>query len=101
MLAATRERLWSSTARIITADLGSLASRDVVAPRAPIDAIVDGFAIRHLPDDRKRALCDEILLLLAPLDRQCEWLREREFTDVVAPFRWYEIAVFGGRCPTS
>jgi hypothetical protein len=31
-----------------------------------------------------------------PLASQCAWLREAGFVDVVAPFRWYELAVFGG-----
>src|SRR5215204_2303159 len=33
---------------------------------------------------------------LAPLDVQCAWLREAGYTQITAPFRWYEIAVFGG-----
>jgi tRNA (cmo5U34)-methyltransferase len=36
---------------------------------------------------------------LAPLDVQCAWLREVGYTQVSAPFRWYEIAVFGGYRP--
>src|SRR5215218_212079 len=36
---------------------------------------------------------------LAPLDVQCSWLREVGYTQVSAPFRWYEIAVFGGYRP--
>jgi len=36
---------------------------------------------------------------LAPLDVQCAWLREIGYTQVSAPFRWYEIAVFGGYRP--
>lgn len=36
---------------------------------------------------------------LAPLDVQCAWLREAGYTQVSAPFRWYEIAVFGGYRP--
>jgi tRNA (cmo5U34)-methyltransferase len=33
---------------------------------------------------------------LAPLDMQLAWLREAGYTQVSAPFRWYELAVFGG-----
>ena len=33
---------------------------------------------------------------LAPLDTQCAWLRDAGYTQVTAPFRWYEIAVIGG-----
>ena len=36
---------------------------------------------------------------LAPLDLQCAWLRDAGFTQVTAPFRWYEIAVFGAYRP--
>jgi len=36
---------------------------------------------------------------LAPLDVQCAWLRDAGYTEVTAPFRWYEIAVFGGYRP--
>jgi tRNA (cmo5U34)-methyltransferase len=38
---------------------------------------------------------------LAPLDTQCAWLRDAGYTQVTAPFRWYEIAVFGGYRPVS
>ena len=36
---------------------------------------------------------------LAPLDTQSAWLRDDGYTQVTAPFRWYEIAVFGGYRP--
>src|SRR5918993_963545 len=36
---------------------------------------------------------------LAPLEVQCAWLRNAGYTQVTAPFRWYEIAVFGGYRP--
>jgi len=36
---------------------------------------------------------------LAPLDTQCAWLRDAGYTQVTAPFRWYELAVFGGSRP--
>ena len=36
---------------------------------------------------------------LAPLDAQCAWLRDAGYVEVTAPFRWYEIAVFGGYRP--
>jgi tRNA (cmo5U34)-methyltransferase len=38
---------------------------------------------------------------LAPLDTQCAWLRDAGYTQVTAPFRWYEIAVFGGYRPVG
>ena len=36
---------------------------------------------------------------LVPLDVQCAWLRDAGYAQVTAPFRWYEIAVFGGYRP--
>jgi cyclopropane fatty-acyl-phospholipid synthase-like methyltransferase len=36
---------------------------------------------------------------LAPLADQLDWLREAGFTNVGVPFRWYELAVFGGYRP--
>jgi ubiquinone/menaquinone biosynthesis C-methylase UbiE len=163
MLAAARERLapLSSRTTLIAADLADPAWRDAVAADAPFDAIVSGFAIHHLEDERKRALYTELggLLLpggafahiehvapetpwqarlfdeamidaiwrhgqrtdpaltrvetadryqqrpdraanrLTPLATQLAWLREAGFVDVVAPFRWYELAVFGGVWP--
>lgn len=35
--------------------------------------------------------------LLAPVDTQCQWLRDIGFVDVDCYFRIYELAVFGGR----
>ena len=37
---------------------------------------------------------------LAPLETQLSWLRDAGYTQVVAPFRWYELAVFGGHRST-
>jgi tRNA (cmo5U34)-methyltransferase len=36
---------------------------------------------------------------LVSLEAQCSWLRDADYTQVTAPFRWYEIAVFGGYRP--
>lgn len=163
MLNAARTRLGGRAPApvFVAVDLATPAWLDQVAAHAPYDAIVTGFAIHHLEDDRKRALYGELLGLLtpggafvndehvapeapwmaaafdeamidavwahrlradpattrdetaaayaarpdreanrlAPLDRQCDWLREAGFVDVVAPFRWYELAVFGGYRP--
>lgn len=37
--------------------------------------------------------------ILAPLDTQCQWLREIGFTDVDAYFKVFEMALFGGIRP--
>lgn len=162
MLAAAATRLTGDPPpRFVLADLATPDWQESIALLAPIDAVVSGFAIHHLPDERKRALYREIfglldpggtfthiehvapeqpwvserfhtgivdalhafatrrdpsatreaaaaayaawpdreLNILTPVDLQCAWLREIGFVDVVAPFRWYEIAVFGGHRP--
>ncbi len=132
-----------------------------VRDAAPFDLIISGFSIHHQPDERKRAVYQEIyeLLmpgglflnlehvapssgwagavsdelfidslfeyeqnrgggrtreqvgaewlarpdmaanLLAPLDDQCEWLRQAGFTDVDCHFKVLELALFGGIKP--
>ncbi len=37
--------------------------------------------------------------ILAPMELQCEWLREAGFEDVDCFFKMFEIALFGGRRP--
>jgi len=39
---------------------------------------------------------DKAANILAPVDRQCEWLRAAGFMDVDCYFKIYELAVFGG-----
>jgi len=53
------------------------------------DAAAAAYANRLDRDDNR----------LTPLDTQCAWLRDAGYTQVTAPFRWYEIAVFGGYRP--
>jgi len=134
-----------------------------VAPHAPLDAVVSGFAIHHLPDARKRTLYGEIFELLAPegifiniehvssatrwtesklddymidaifgreiqsqrgksraqvareyytraakdanvlapLEIQCDWLREIGFENVDCYLKVLELAVFGGQKPAE
>ena len=132
-----------------------------VAPHAPLDVVVSGFALHHLPDTRKRALYAEIFDLLAPdgifinlehvasairwtesilddymidaifgkelkaapgktrtevardyyaragqdanvlapLEVQCDWLREIGYENVECYLKVLELAVFGGQKP--
>jgi SAM-dependent methyltransferase len=39
--------------------------------------------------------------ILAPVERQCAWLREIGFADVDVYWKWFELALFGGRKPCS
>ena len=159
MLAQARRRLavQGGRARVVQADLRSPDWRRLIS--GPYDAVISGFAIHHLPDDRKRTLYEEIFDLLpaggafvncenvssptarverlfedamsehlwnrrrengesptleevhdafvnrpdhaddipAPLEDQCRWLREIGFQDVDCFWKYFNLAIFGGR----
>lgn len=161
MLEEARARFDANQHRLILADVGRDGWRAGVVTEAPFDAVVSGYAIHHLADERKRALYAEIYDLLvpggvfvnvehvlpaspwvgaindelfidslfahhrrlgggksreqvaqeyyfrpdkaanilAPVEAQCDWLREVGFTDVDCFFKVFELAVFGGRKP--
>jgi tRNA (cmo5U34)-methyltransferase len=44
---------------------------------------------------------DKAANILAPVERQCDWLRDLGFQDVDCYFKVFELAVFGGRRPAS
>jgi tRNA (cmo5U34)-methyltransferase len=158
MLERARERLrpFGERATVLEADMGSPEWHRAVA--GPFDAVVSGFAIHHLPHERKRALYAEIFDLLndggafincehvasatpgverladesmsqhlfegrrqrgedvkledvlhdyltrpdrsanilAPVEEQCNWLRDLGFRDVDCYWKLFELAVFGG-----
>jgi len=62
--------------------------RDKGAPRSRQEIAVE-FAQRP----------DKAANILAPVDRQCDWLRAIGFEDVDCFFKVFELAVFGGRRP--
>jgi SAM-dependent methyltransferase len=161
MLAEAREKLapFGERAALVAADLRAPGWQAAVA--GPFDAVVSGYAIHHLPDERKRALYGEIFALLAPggaffhaehvssatpelealfdeamarhlharrrergedvtletvrrhlltrpdraanlllpVETQLAWLRDLGFTQVDCYWKWYELALFGGRRP--
>lgn len=158
MLEQARQRLaiFGARVRVVEADLQEPAWRHST-PR-PFDAVISGFAIHHLPHERKHALYREIYELLspggvflncehvasstprveemfddamsdhlyqrriakgesvtreqvrksyverpdraanilAPVEEQCEWLRQIGFRDVDCFWKYFELAIFGG-----
>jgi ubiquinone/menaquinone biosynthesis C-methylase UbiE len=165
MMEAARDLLEDDVTmpRFVIADFAMPSWLEKVSSEAPFDAIVSGYAIHHLPDERKRALYAELLTLLAPggffinvehvasatpwlsgvfndamidsvaafqqqaglgrsrsevahefhnrpdeaanvltpVETQCQWLREIGFEDVDCWFKYFELAVFGGRKPAG
>jgi tRNA (cmo5U34)-methyltransferase len=159
MLEAAREALapFEERVALVTADLADPGWVDAVS--GYFDAVVSGYCIHHLPDERKQEVYDEIhqrlapggmfvhtehvasatpavemlfndamtehlyhgrreageavtldevreqylarpdrdANLLAPLDTQLGWLRELGFAEVDCYWKWFELAIFGGR----
>ena len=165
MLKEARRRLarHGDQCTVIEADLSSQEWQRNLASSPTVDAIVSGFAIHHLTDERKRALYAEVFRLLrpgafliniehvssptewltsafddklidsfyayqqsissgktrddvaseyvhrpdkqdnilAPVEDQCNWLRDIGYQDVDCYLKLFELAVFGGRKPTA
>ena len=107
MLEAARERMAAAptTPVFVAADLAAPAWLKRARDHGPFDAI------RHHEQSRPSARSrddiaaayanrpDRAANRLAPPALQCDWLREAGFVGVAAPFRWYELAVFGGYRP--
>jgi SAM-dependent methyltransferase len=58
---------------------------------------VDAAALRRAHHARP----DKADNVLAPVERQCAWLREIGFVDVDVFWKWFELAIFGGDAPCS
>lgn len=70
---------------------------------------IDSMYNMHLQNDAgktRQEIADEFYLrddkeanILAPVEKQCEWLRNIGFQDVDCYFKVFELALFGGRKP--
>ena len=84
-----------------TPAIESLADAAIVAfqaaARGAAGEAVDVAALRAAYDARP----DKADNILAPVERQCAWLRELGFADVDVFWKWFELALFGGTKPCS
>lgn len=105
MLEAARSNLsgFGERCRIVAGDLSDSAWQTGIRDDGPFDAIVSGYAIHHLTDERKRALYAEIFGLLKPggmfvnSDHVCSatnWL-ESVFNDLLVD-SFYDYQVMRG-----
>jgi SAM-dependent methyltransferase len=161
MIEAAKKKADVGRATFVVQDLAAGGWVRPVEPHAPFDLALSGFAIHHLPDERKRELYREIAALLrpgglflnlehvasgsqwadeafddlfvdalwshqqkrggaltreevaqqwyhrpdktenilAPVEVQCQWLREIGLTDVDCFFKLFQLALFGGKKP--
>ena len=161
MIEAAKKKAAANRATFVVQDLGSKTWVQSVSDHAPLDLVLSGLAIHHLPDERKRELYQEIFDLLkpgglflnlehvspqsawakqafddlfvdslwshhqklggtksrdavagewyhrpdksenilAPVEAQCQWLREIGFASVDCFFKLFQLALFGGQKP--
>jgi ubiquinone/menaquinone biosynthesis C-methylase UbiE len=90
---------------------GLFLNLEHVASASPwVESMHDALFLDHLErhhGDRSRAEVektyyarpDKAANILAPLEAQCQWLREIGYTDVDCYLKVFELAVFGGRKP--
>jgi tRNA (cmo5U34)-methyltransferase len=127
MIEAARHKLASCKENLtfVVQDYGTAQWLGSLKAHVPFDAVISGFSIHHQPDERKRELYQEIFDLLkpgietsreqtaheyhnrphkeanilAPLELQCDWLREIGFDHVDCYLKIFELALFGGVRP--
>ena len=92
---------------------GLFLNLEHVASASPwVASVHDGLFLDHLErhhPGRSRAEVektyynrpDSAANILAPLETQCQWLREIGYTDVDCYMKVFELAVFGGRKPPA
>jgi tRNA (cmo5U34)-methyltransferase len=84
----------------------------VSSPSPEVESVWDDYMIDALhclhPGQSRRQVAsryhyrpDKAANILAPVEAQCRWLRRIGFADVDCYFKVFELAVFGGRRPTS
>lgn len=90
---------------------GSFVNVEHVASATPwVEALHDDIFIDHLhlrhPEKSRQDVADTYYYrpdksanILAPVEAQCQWLRDIGFTDVDCYLKIFELAVFGGRKP--
>ncbi|MFP4104623.1 MAG: class I SAM-dependent methyltransferase [Phycisphaerae bacterium] len=68
MLEAARKDIGEQNGqvRFLQADFHRTEWADELVATGPFDAVVSGFAIHHLPDDRKQAVYEDIFRMLRP-----------------------------------
>lgn len=92
---------------------GLFLNLEHVASASPwVESVHDGLFLDHLErhhaghsrselEETYYARPDKAANILAPLELQCQWLREIGYTDVDCYLKVFELAMFGGRKPAG
>jgi ubiquinone/menaquinone biosynthesis C-methylase UbiE len=106
MLDAAAPRFPSPPHALRVVDFSTAGWVDLVADRAPFDAVVSGFAIHHQPDESKRRIYANVFDLLAPgapfiqiehVSSASPWI-EHQFNELLVDRMYaYDRQVGGGR----